>query len=131
MYSRPLTAAMIHGLILLSKAPDSEKDAEGYIHVEQYLKKIDCPASVRGDLSKLRFWNFIAPKPGAREDGSNKNGYYRVLQGGINFIRGHSMVNSHVKIYNNRYFGDDGKMVNVDQVVKKRFDYNKLMRGEL
>lgn len=41
------------------------------------------------------------------------------------------MVNSHVKIYNNRYFGDDGKMVNVDQVVKKRFDYNKLMRGEL
>lgn len=126
IYKRPLTSAMIHALIIISKAPT---DPEGYVHVENYLKsRADVPASVRGDMSKLRYWGLIAPKDAKREDGSSRNGYYKILEAGKKFIKGEISVYSHVMIYNNMFIGFYGEPKNISQIVKK-FNYKELIES--
>lgn len=129
MYRRPITASMIKGLALLLRA---KPDVEGFVHVENYLKEAKCDSAIRGDVSKLRFWNFIQPKPGGDpEKPFRGNGYYKILPAARNFISGETTVFSHAKIYNNKFFGFDGDLINVHQVVKKKFDLEKLLKAEL
>jgi hypothetical protein len=128
-YRRPLTSSMVYGLILLSQSPEQAKGI--HTHVEDYLKKMDCPSSVRGDIAKLRFWGLIEPLPGEREDKNPQNGFYKVLEKGFDFINGRVMVPQAVKVYNNRFLAYDGKMIDVRQAIKSKFNYEALMAGKI
>lgn len=129
IYKRPLTASMIQAMVLLYHAP---ANADGFVHVEQYLKSVKCSSAIRGDVSKLRFWNFIQPKDTGEDTKIKRgNGYYKLLQAGKDFIFARIQVHSHAKIYNNCFLGYDGKLVTVHSVVKKKFDLQKLLEGTL
>ena len=94
LYRRKLTSAMAYGLVLLCKA-----SWEGnYVHVEDHFKKLDIASSIRGDFPKLEKFGLIEKKPGNREDGSPRNGYYRIAQKGKDFIYGFVKVPKHVFI---------------------------------
>jgi len=126
MYSRAITSAMAYAIILMHKKGD-----EDYFHIENYLKDMSCPPAIRGDVPKLRFWGLIEPKAEDREDGSNRNGYYRITRQGIKFVNNQLTIPSHVKIYNNKFYGyDSEKFVSITDCLKKKFNYNKLMNHE-
>jgi hypothetical protein len=131
MYARPLTSAMAIGLILIYRAAKEHRD--NYLHVENYLKFFHgLPASIRGDIPKLRFWGLLEPMPGETQDGNPNNGHYRVTPKGIDFVLLKITVPSHVMIYNNKSFGHPmgAKQINISEALKKKFDYLKLMKGE-
>lgn len=127
LYHRPLTSSMIYGLILLSKASDDVKDIFGFIHLENYFKPLDIPASIRADVPKLRFWGFLMPDGEEEGDGNPCNGRYKILPKGIQFIQGKILVQKTIKLYNNKFYGFEGAEIDVYGAIKNKFNYNEIM----
>lgn len=132
-YSRPITSAMAAGLILLvnyeNKVYNTEpivwRSESKWTHIEDFFKNIpNLPASIRGDFSKLRFWDLIEPNP-------ENEGYYRSTFSGQSFVKYGDNVQSNVLIFNNKSYGFRGEFVNIKHCLKNKFDYDKLMKGEL
>jgi len=62
-----------------------------------------------------------------REDGSNRNGYYKITGRGIAFIIGEFTVKESVLIYNNTVEGFEGKEITIKDALGVRFNYDELM----
>lgn len=125
-YSRPITSSMAAGLILMYKFqfPYTETKIQ-WIHLETFLKnKKDIPSSIRGDMSKLRFWGLI-------DTHEEEDGLYRVSDKGALFVEGNVKVERNVLLFNNKAYGFKGDYVDIKQCLKNKFDYLKLMKGEL
>ncbi len=128
LYVRPLTSAMVHGLILLYRHHKvCGEPTNNFVHIEDYLKNQNCPSSVRGDLPKARFWGFIQGHGDEKTDGNPNNGLYKLLPKGIDFIEGRILVQKSVKLYNNKFYGFDGAETDVFACIKNKFDYSALM----
>ncbi len=125
MYHRPITSSMAYGLILLTRHHDTQMR----IHVESFLKKLDVPASIRGDMSKLKHWGLMQPIPGLREDGNPSNGIYVLTEYSFDFVNRLVNVPKYVKIYNNKFLGFDGPEVSIVDCLKNKFDYSELMNS--
>ena len=114
---------MAYALILIHK-----KQTDDFFHVEDYLKNIPgLPSSIRGDFAKMRLWNLIEKNEELREDGSNRNGLYKITQRGRNFVQGKTTVKSHVLIYDNRFLGFDGDQISIADALGEKFSYAELM----
>lgn len=130
-YRRPITSAMAYALYLLFIKNYDAKDKYEWVHVEEYLKGIQCPSSIRGDFAKLKYWGLIEQQPGKREDESVRNGYYRITPLGQQFTLGVITVPSHVYLFKNKVYAKSEKMVSFRTCLKKRFNYDALMKGML
>lgn len=95
-----------------------------WVHAEDFFKKQNIPSSIRGDFSKLRFWGLIDPHP-------EKEGYYRITVKGMDFVRNKIKVEANVLLYNNTCYGFKGEYKSIQDCLKKKFDYQKLMEGTL
>lgn len=122
MYNRAITSAMACALIYIHKSGKRE-----FFHVEDYLKEIDCPSSIRGDFAKLRFFGLIESIDLTRKDGSDRSGYYKITQKGIDFVNGTIQVPRAVRIFNNATYGMDEEMIDIHQALKNKFSYKDLM----
>lgn len=127
-YERPITSAMAYGLILLYrhyKKNFHPFQINTYVHLESILKETpDIPSSIRGDMSKLKYWDIILPNP-------DQDGYYKLTDKGIAFIKGEIRVESHAILFNNKFYGFKGELVGISECLKNKFDFNKLMEGIL
>jgi hypothetical protein len=124
IYARQITSSMVFALAIIYHQKTDE-----YIHVENILKKYDCPPATRGDFPKLRFWNLIEPKPGSRDDGSERNGYYRITEHGKSFLTGKLSVPAKIFIYNNKKTGISEDLITVKEALKNKFNFNELIDG--
>lgn len=123
---RNLTGAMAYALILIARYKRQEGD--DFCHVENYLKSLPgIPASIRGDFSKLRHWGLIESKKGLRDDGSPRNGYYRITDKGLEFVRGEIMVQKYLVLYNKELLGTKGDWITIQDALGKNFNYSELM----
>jgi hypothetical protein len=121
-YKRSITSAMAVGLILLYKY------SADFVHIENFFKsKNDLPSSIRGDISKLCHWGLLEKKPGNREDGSTRNGYYRVTHKGELFVSGHIHVEKYAVLYNQRLLEVEGDYITIKDALGNKFNYEKLM----
>ena len=120
MYKRPITSAMAWGLIMFYKS-NTAKDE--FLHAEDFFKIRECPSSIRGDFSKLRFWGLI--------QAHDVKGYYKITPKGMDFVESKIKVPARVHLYNDKVYGWDEKQVGIDTCLKKKFDYNKLMNDSL
>lgn len=128
MYRRQLTSSMIMGLIILyNEARNKTIPEYHYMHLENFFKPLDVPSSVRGDIHKLRFWGFIEPADGDKEDGNPNNGFYRLTPKGIDFVNAKILVQKYVKIYNNTFYGFAGPEIDVHVAIKNKFNYTEMM----
>jgi hypothetical protein len=119
---------MAYGLILLYRR-DKELMGGQYIHIENYFKSIpNLPASVRGDLAKLRFWGFLTQKKGDKEDGNPNNGFYRITDTGKSFVENKMVTYSHVNIYNNKVLGTSTKTITIKAALKNKFNYDEIVK---
>jgi hypothetical protein len=123
IYRRTITSSMAYALILIYKTGSKE-----WIHVENYLKSIDCPSPIRGDVSKLRYWGLLDKKEEVREDGSDRNGMYRITDKGILFVQGKLAVPKHAFIFNN-LLNDMSKDedLTITKALKSKFNYKEVM----
>lgn len=122
MYRRKLTSSMAWVLIMMYR-----DDLTEFSHIEDYLKKKDIPSGVRGDFPKLRYWVLIEKEEVKREDGSSRNGNYRLTDKGIQFVKGLIKVPKYVKIYNSKSRGYAGDDININDALGEKFNYNELM----
>jgi hypothetical protein len=96
-----------------------------FIKVEEFLIKNGYPRC--GDFSYLRFYGFLEPLKEKREDGSSRNGYYRLTAIGRLFVEGKVLAFEKFKILHNTFTGFEGNEISIKQALKEKFDYDALM----
>ena len=73
-------------------------------------------------------WRMIEAKHGElREDGSPRNGFYKITQLGVDFVDRRVEVPEYVILYAERLLGVSEKMATIDKALGKRFNYAELM----
>ena len=125
-YARPLNAAMAYTLILIYKALPTPS----WIHVENYLKTTASGGkkNLRGDFHKLVFWGLLQKREGEHENGSPRNGFYRISPKGEAFVKGSLSVPSKAFIYNGKVQRFSKDLITIQGALGKHFDYNEIMQ---
>lgn len=133
LYRRPLNKSMAYVLCLISCYYRGDVVDE-WLHVPSYIAEMvaDNPrraAAVRGDWAKLKLWGLIEEKPGKREDGSPRVGYYRITPLGRRFVNREIKVPAHVFIYNGeplrRMVSEE---ITIVDALGTDFSYEEIMR---
>lgn len=132
-YKRRITSSMVMGLILLYKESLLYKEwggfSEDWIHIEDFLKEKNIPSSIRGDISKFKYWKILEPKIAQRDDKSFRNGYYRITPKGESFVRGTMEVEEYLHIYNDLVIAKSDNLVTIRDCIKNKFNYDELMQN--
>lgn len=119
-YTRSFNSNMALCLILLYKY-----NVNGFIKVEDFLIKNGHKRC--GDFSYLTHYRFLEKQPGKREDGSSRNGYYRLTSLGILFVEGKIKAHKKFMILNNKFEGFVGDEITIKQALGARFHFDELM----
>lgn len=119
-YTRSFNCNMALTLVLLHKF-----NVNGFIKVEDFL--IANGRRRCGDFSYLVHYQLLEKMTGKREDGSKRNGYYKITGRGLMFAEGKLKVHSKFLIFNNQFQGFSGEEIDVKQALGKNFDYDELM----
>jgi hypothetical protein len=82
-----------------------------------------------GDFAQLRHWGLLEPGSGLRDDGSSRNGVWRLTPLGIDFVNELRGVPRYVYLYNQEFLGIGGEEVYISDVLENHFDYRELMNG--
>lgn len=108
LYPRTLNGQMASALIKCWRAAGTD-----WFHVPTLV-----PA--RADEAKLRYWGFIEQDP-------TRNGYWRVTEQGVQFIRQLIRVPRQALVYNTRLYGFKGPDWGIKEALGQKFDYDELM----
>lgn len=122
-YHRKINSSMALVIFLMYK-----HDKKDFFHVEKWLKSIGKP-ELRADYHKLRFWGLIEAKVGEREDGSKRNGFYKITGRGIMFAEGKLTVPEKAVLLNNVFQRFEGGEIKIKEAMGNRFNYDELMNG--
>lgn len=123
-YHRKLNSSMACVLLLIYRS-----GKRSYFHVENWLKEIG-RSELRADYHKLRFWKFIEPKLENREDGSPRNGFYKITGLGILFSEDKTTAKEKAIIFNNKLERLDGEEINIKTALGLKFNYDLLMNNQ-
>jgi len=121
-YKRRLNSSMALVLIHLYRSGIKE-----YVHVEQFLSYKNLPRS--GDFHKLVLWGLLDKKTAKREDGSSRNGYYKLNEKSIDFILGKTKYQKKAIINNGNFEGFEGDFITIQEALGSKFNYQELMNG--
>lgn len=130
LYRRNITSSMAWALLLVYKEFKKHPTTDA-LHVGNFLNSQDIPGAVRntGDFAKLRFWGLIDPVEGRREDGSKRNGYYRITDIGRIFCENKIEVAKYKFIYNNHAHDESDDTISIEQCLKdNQFNYQSIMQ---
>jgi len=119
-YRRTLNSNMALTLIHLYKS-----GVRDWVHVEKWLHENNHPRS--GDFHKLVHWGLLDKLEEDREDGSPRNGYYRLNGKSLMFVEGKLAVPKNAKILNGTFEGFEGKQVYIKDCLNEKFNYETLM----
>lgn len=122
-YHRKFNANMALSLIFLYK-----NSQRGFIHLENEM--IAAGFKRCGDASYLRWYHLIEAMDQPREDGSPKNGKYKITGRGMLFVEQKMKVQNTYIIYNGKHEGFEGPEISIIDALGKKFDYRELMSGD-
>lgn len=120
-YTRKLNSSMARVLILIYQSGKLD-----FFHIENYLKSLN-KGDLRADFHKLRYWGLLKKKIENREDGSTRNGFYKISPMGIMFVEGKTTVHENILIFNNEFKGFIGRQINIFEAIGNKFSYEELM----
>lgn len=123
LYKRKITSAMAWGLAMIYKRCKST--GVKVLHIENFFKSQDCPSSIRGDITKLRHWDFLVRR---KDLGA---GIYELTDFGEQFVRNEIHVPRSVSIYNNKVYRWDKKHTTMRMSLKDKFDIDELLKNEV
>ena len=120
---------MAYALILISKYFKENKEEE-WLKVGSYLSDLEIPYAVKGgDFAKLKFWKLLERQIGERDDGSARNGYWKITQKGYDFISGKAKIPKFINLYNQKFYGYAGELIDIKEALGNKFNYSELMGG--
>lgn len=129
VYARTVTSTMAYALICIYHY-FAENPEASWLHVPDYLTRV-CrvgPTVRGGDWAKLTAWGLLEMRELDREDGSPRNGYYRITEKGKEFVRGTIALPRYALFYDGRVLRlDDDRRITIGTALGKRFDYAELM----
>lgn len=121
VYKRKISASSAYALIILSQK------VKGEFHLEKTLIELDLLKIVRSDFPKLRYWGLIYALEGKREDGSSRNGFYRITESGRLFIEAKTTEPKYMHVYNNKAFKSSGDRVSIIDCLGEKFNYQEII----
>lgn len=100
--------------------------AYGFIHASRLIP----PGQTgTGDLGKAKYFGLIEQK--GHDEGKKKHsGYWKLTERGVLFVRGNIPIEEFVGIFDDKVISKATKLVNIQDCLGKKFDYQKLMEGE-
>jgi len=101
----------------------------GWVKVEDFLLKHGYQRC--GDFTYLVHFGLLEKMQGEREDGSNRNGFYKITGRGIMFCEQKLTVNSKFYMFNGKLDGFDGEQIGIQRALGKKFSYTELMQEHL
>ena len=119
-YKRSMNCNMALAAIALYRYANGK-----HVHVEELLQKKGYKRC--GDFTYLRHYGIIEKKEGKRDDGSKRNGLYKLTGRGVMFVEGTLEVNANFYMFNNALDGFGGEMIGIHKALGKKFDYSELM----
>lgn len=119
-YRRKLNANMAVVMIALYR-----KKKFGFIKVEEFMRLQGYQRS--GDFPYLVHWGMLEKMQGKREDGSSKNGFYKLTDKGREFVMHRITVPQILVILNGKIEGLEGKLVSIEDALGKKFNYREIM----
>ena len=96
-----------------------------FVHIERWLQVEGFKRC--GDFSYLTHFGLLEKAEGKRDDGSSRNGFYKLTKRGIMFAEGEITVLSKFKIFNNKFEGFEGKEITIKDALGIKFNYDELM----
>lgn len=124
VYTRHLNSNMALCLLALYRHGINE-----FVKVEDFLLQNGYPRC--GDFSYLTHYGFLEKLIANREDGSKRNGYYKITGRGLLFAENKTYVPEKFIICNGKLLGFEGKNISIRQALGKKFNYNELMENYL
>ena len=122
-YYRKLNCNMAVTMIALFR-----KKKFGFIKVEEFMRVNGYQRS--GDFPYLVHWGLLEKMTGKRDDGSSKNGFYKLTDKGRQFVTEQITVPQTLIWYNGRAEGFEGREIGIRDALGKKFDYQELMKGD-
>jgi len=131
VYRRKITSSMARALIELNRHGIRIGTHTGWTHMPELLARRKLQ---RSDEAKLVHWGLMEPFRALRDDGSKRNGMYRITYLGHKFVQGALEVPKYVYIYNHSVQGfSDGtnghpnETVSIQECIGEKFNYRELM----
>lgn len=122
VYKRSMHVGMARWLLALYKKADYGRQ-RGYFEIR------DLPTQLGGDYGKLKHWGLVSfPGSDKRPDGSNRTGYVKITQRGVEFVEGKINMPGQAMLLNNRLLGFAGNNVYIHQVIEN-FNYSDILPG--
>lgn len=123
---RDLSPMMAKVLIVLFHRAQVSSD---WLHVSTIIEEENkASAEIRGnEWTKLTSWGLLEDK--SKKD-ARSSGLYKVTEKGMQFVRGETMVNRALRIYNGKFLGFEDGMVSIKDCLGATYDYDKLMSGQ-
>lgn len=122
VYRRSLNSNMALSLLVLLKSGNT-----GWVHMEELLRNKDYKRC--GDFSYLVHYRFIEKLKEKREDGSSRNGLYKITSSGIMWAEGKTTAKEKFIMSNGKHIGFEGEFITIKEALGKRFNYSELMQG--
>ena len=132
-----MNKSMAYVLLLLARYyRRADVQPDEWLHVPSYIAEMAASnprraAAVRGDWAKMKLWGLIEEKPGTRDDGSSRMGYYRMTDLGRQFVARAVRIPAYVYIYNGEPLKRPGRpveeLITIDEALGKDFSYAEIM----
>ena len=119
LYSRHFNSGMAIALLTLYKHRD-----KGFVHLEDLMAANGFKRC--GDASYLRHYMLIEPYVAKRNDGSNRNGHYRITGLGIMFAENKIKVQERFLTFNNKCEGFEGKEISIIEALGEKYNYQEM-----
>jgi hypothetical protein len=118
-YRRALNAQMAWFLIALFRAPKRD----GWVDI----RTLDVRG---GDYAKTLYWGLVELR-GNIDPTRRTSGLWRLTQKGLLFVHDQVRVPRHALVYNGRCLGFSNQDIGIRQALGQKFDYQRLMCGDL
>jgi len=119
-YKRALNCNMGLAMLVLYKS-----GIRYFVHLEDLMRQYGYKRC--GDASYLIHWKFLERLKEKREDGSSRNGKYKITSLGILFVEGKITAKEKALIFNNQFQGFEGKEITIKEALGNKFNYEILM----
>lgn len=122
---RSLYGPMARVLILIYRKHQAIGFNE-WINVHAMMRDyhFNCP-----DYTKFKYWGFLEKKKEIRDDGSNRNGMWRITNEGIAFVGGGIRARKWYGVYNDKVYGQSEELITIKEALGKKFNYDEVMGG--
>lgn len=104
-------------------------EGRDWLYLTPLMNELKNHHQIGGYGTLAHWWGLMEHQPGDRDDGSWRNGHWRLTDSGREFVVGNLSVPKYVRLYNGKRLGLVGPSWSIRDALGKKFNYNELMNG--